>query len=346
MEDIIKEIASCADIGIDTVAIDDGYQKSYSGVEMDGPWNCHPEKFPNGWSAIKQAAEESGVDLDLWMPPTTLTLANMISLIEEGGFTGLKLDFLHFPDWNFMDDVMRKVEALEKYFQYKIKISWDVTENGARLGYYFGREYGSLHTSNRKTTFEDNRRNAHQTYTPRLILRDAWHLSHFLNLNQIEIPVQDISNIDPAVSNAGKYNHAYCAAMSLAGMPLFFQETHFLQGKAKEETKTVMQAWKKHCKEMAKSYVFPLGDEPCDESWTGFQCHDPDTESGYILLFRELNNSQVKNAVSVNFIAEKTLKWTDVLTENDSAKSDSGQLECCIPEAPGFLWLKYENVGK
>jgi hypothetical protein len=266
----------------------------------------------------------------------------MIRNIDAGGFTGFKIDFLGFGNRDILDEVMRKIDALVSRTGAAFTISWDVTEEFPRLGYFFGREYGSLHTSNRKPTFMAQPRVHHIAYTPRLVLRDAWHLAHYINLNQIEIPVQDVSALDPRICNASSYSHDYCAAMSVAGLPLFFQETHRLKDHARDQTRTVMQAWREHREAMARGYVFPIGDEPCDAAWTGFQLHDPANDAGYVLVFRELEAEATEQEIDLHFPNDNRTLWQDVLSGEVWTAEDGRSIRCRIASAPGFRWLRYK----
>ncbi|MFP4028819.1 MAG: hypothetical protein ACLFWL_13600 [Candidatus Brocadiia bacterium] len=342
-DNVLKEIQSCADLCIDVVAIDDGWQFPPEGLDraFDHDWRPNPDRFPNGWTTIREEAEKAGVELQLWLPGAQATLEQIIRNLEQGGFTGLKVDFLNFPTRDAMDAVVKKIERASGYVDYQLKISWDVTENAPRLGYYFGREFGSLHTSNRKPTYDRDRVH-HIAYTPRLILRDAWHLAHYVNLNQIEIPVQDVDKIDPDIRNSSEYSHAYCAAISVVGLPLFFQETHLLKGNARKETRIVMKTWREHRDAMARGYVFPIGDEPCDGAWTGFQCHDPETQEGYVVVFRELKNGQSCATMPLYLTEENSVVWQDVMSgEEWQDQKGNGALACSVEDAPGFRWLQY-----
>lgn len=342
-ENVIKEIASCAELGIDAVAIDDGWQWPIDGSPQrpEHGWRPDPERFPTGWLAVREAAERAGVELNLWLPGAGVTLEQIIRNIEHGGFTGLKVDFLRFSTRDQMEEVVERVRRAVEHTGGRLEVSWDVTEESPRVGYYVGREFGSLHTSNRKGTYPGERVR-HIAYTPRLVLRDAWHLSHYINLNQIEIPVQDPMTVDPEIGNASCYPHDYCTAMSVAGLPLFFQETHVLEGDARTQTRTVMQAWRQHRRAMASGFAFPIGDEPCDAAWTGFQLHNPDTGTGYVLVFRELDAPQNRKALPMHLVDDVRLAWEDVL--NGSTWTDEaprGAVECTIEVAPGFRWLRY-----
>ena len=341
-ENVLREIRSCADLGIDAVAIDDGWQFPPAGRDSSREHGWHPnaERFPTGWGKIREAAESAGVELHLWLPGAQASLEQIVRNVEEGGFTGLKVDFLNFPTRDELESVVEKIRRAVEHVDYELSISWDVTENSPRLGYYFGREYGSLHVANRKPTYDRDRVH-HIAYTPRLILRDMWHLAHYLNLNQIEVPVQDVDKVDPAIRDSSKYSHAYCAAMAVVGLPLFFQETHFLDGDARAQTRRVMETWREHRREMASGFVFPIGEEPSGAGWTGFQCHDPETGNGYVLAFRELHAPDTTRSLRLHFVGGQTAKWQDVLTGEEWDERDGSTVSCRVPEAPGFRWLRY-----
>lgn len=341
-ENCLKEIESCADLGIDVLVIDDGWQYPMEGRNQDGhqKWEPDPGRFPQGWTTMRQRAEDSGVDLHLWLPPAQTSLEQIVRNVERGGFTGLKLDFLNFQTRDHIETVVEKIRRVVEYTDYDLRTTWDVTNNHPRLGYYFRREYGGLHVANRKPTFDRDRVH-YVAYTPRLILRDMWHLSHYLNLTQIAVTVQDVDKVDPSIRDSSQYSHAYCAAISTVGLPLFLQETHLLEGKAREETRTIMQTWRRHREDMAQGFVFPIGDEPSGASWTGFQCHNPETGEGYVLVFRELDAPGAEQTIPLHFLDGQKVRWTDVLSDARWQDADGATVECEIAEAPGFRWLKY-----
>jgi len=388
---VLDEIRSCADLGVDALAIDDGWQYPAAGRDggeasaaaqiaekhepAGGPagplgWQPHPDRFPAGWSTVRRAAAEAGVQLDLWIAGASASLEQLARNIERGGFKKLKIDFLNLPTRDLLDLLLEKTRRLAEHTRGRpgtpeataqsagecerdadasetrgVRISWDVTENAPRLGYYLGREYGTLHVANRKPTY-DYRRVHHIAYTPRLVLRDAWHLSRFINLAQVEIPIQDVDRIDPEISNAGRYSHAYCTAIALMGVPLFFQETKFLSKTARDQIRPILSAWKAHRDRIGEGYVYPVGDEPCDAAWTGFQCHRHEEESGYVLVFRELYAGDEEAKVGLHFLQNTELEWTDVLSgETWRASADAaGAVQFALEHPASFRWLSYRAV--
>ena len=342
-DNLLREIESAADLGIDVVAIDDGWQCPAEGGASGAPdeWAPHPERFPTGWVGVREAAEKAGVNLQLWLPGARATLGEMLRNIEQGGFTGLKVDFLNFPTRDLLDSVLEKIDRAVAHLGDRLLISWDVTEMMPRLGYYFGREYGSLHIANRTPgypgaePFQD-----HIAYTPRLVLRDAWHLAHYLNLDQIEICIQDVERLDPDVSNAPSHSYAYATAIALAGLPLFFQETQFLGEGGRQQIRELLALWREHREAMDRSFVFPIGEEPCDAAWTGFQIHDPETGNGYLILFRELHAESGEYALTPLFLNPETTAWHE-LSGAEPPQREGKALRFRIDPAPGFRWYRY-----
>lgn len=355
--EVLREVEACARLGIDAVAIDDGWQYPLSGRESDAvgnpdEWRPHPARFPGGWTTIRRAARERGVLVDLWIAGARASLEQIIRNIEEGGFSKLKIDFLNLQTRDQLDAVLEKIRRLVMYFpatavgpaadEVPIQISWDVTENAPRLGYFFAREYGSLHVANRKPTY-DCRRVRHIAYTPRLVLRDTWHLSRFVNLNQIEIPIQDVSRMDSRISNASEYSQAYCTAISLMGLPLFFMEAHTFPETAMREVSDLMKLWRRERSRIATGHVFPIGSEPCDAAITGFQCHGVDGQSGYLLVFREARAAESDVFLTLHFLRNLDVRLEDLMTDESStaAVDDNGKLRIIMPSPASFRWLKY-----
>lgn len=342
-ENVLREIASCAELDIDALAIDDGWQTPASGEHpADTDWRPHPDRYPQGWGRVRQAAEDAGVMLDLWMAGTA-ALEHMVRNYDEGGFACYKIDWYGLGNRDLLDGMKEKIGRLIEHSGHRLHVSWDVTENTPRVGYYLGREFGSLHPSNRKPSPEWPR-TRHVVYVPRLVLRDAWHLAHYVNLNQIEIPVQNVDRIRPEHGDAARHGHDYCVAIALMGLPLFFQETHLYRPAAREAVAPIMAAWRREREDLARCYVYPIGEEPCGAGWCGFQACPADAARGYVLVFRELHAEADECAIPLHFLTAGTRveledvldgeRWTGTLGEDDA-------LSVPIARPAGFRWLRY-----
>jgi hypothetical protein len=178
-----------------------------------------------------------------------------------------------------------------------------------------------------------------------LVLRDAWHVSAWLNLNKFQITVQNNEMINREVSNAWQHRQDYSTAIPLMGSPLFFQETKYLHEPAREQIRSLLAAYKRHRADLFRGFVFPIGDKPDDTSWSGFQCVMPDRRTGYLLLFRELNNSQAAVEIALKFAgAHRRIRLTDIMREQAGIRDvgEQAYLQFQIAEPGDFRFYRYE----
>jgi hypothetical protein len=340
-----RELESCADLGIDILAIDDGWQCDPQGLSVTGDhgWRPHPARFPGGWREVAELAARLGIELGLWIPGSA-SAEDMIRNLDEGGFTMFKIDFTNLPTPDSVEDLMEKARQLAEHDDRQVRLSWDVTENAPRLGYFFGRQYGNLYPANRKAK---EPRIFHVAYIPRLVLRDAWHLARYVNLGQIEISIQNVDCVDPLRSNAAEYGHAYCTALALMGLPVFFQETHFYSAGARDRIRPLLALQRTQRDLLGRGFVFPIGDEPCDATWCGFQCHDPERKEGLLTVFRELHAPEDEKELRLHFMGDRThLEIEEPLTGGIwTERVGNGAMSVRIPDAPGFRILRYRTTS-
>jgi len=333
-DNVLKEIKSQADLGIDVQQIDDGWQ----GNDYDS-WRPIPERYPEGWLNVRKAAAEHGITLGLWAVGQRIPLENLKWNYDHGDFRYYKLDFINLRSLDAIEALMGKVRDFILYADHKTRVNWDVTERSPRIGYYWAREYGKIYLENRKPV-----RPAKVVYTPYLVLRDAWQVSKYLNLNQFQITVQNIDRVNRKVSDAYLHNHPYCVAITLMGSPIFFQETQYYDESDREQIRPLLRLYKKHRREMNKGYVFPIGEKPDNASWAGFQCHNPQRGSGYVTLFRERKNEVASRQIALRFLGGESIKITDLRTGDSRRVSvpQDGRVDFQIERAPDFLFCRYK----
>ncbi|MCX6309141.1 MAG: alpha-galactosidase, partial [Bacteroidia bacterium] len=337
---VLVELQSQKELGIDVQQIDDGWQKNNAGTQTGG-WYPHTDKFPNGFQPVKTAANLLNVKLGLWFASMPVTLKEMKDNFDAGGFSYCKLDFANLNNHANLEKIIEKTRAFELYTQHKSKVNWDVTEVAPRFGYFWAKEYGCVFLENRKTTSPVS-----VIYTPYLVLRDLWHLSKYCNLNKFQGTVQNIEMVDTQASDAYKHNHPYAAAIPLMSTPLFFQETHFYSQQAKDQIKNVLAAYKNVRNDMYECLVYPIGNEPNNASWSGFQAQHPDKTIGFIHLFREINNTDSTQNIQLRFLKNKKITFTNLLTnECIQVTSDgAGFVKFDIQNPCDFRMYKYEYV--
>ena len=348
-ENVLKEIESVADLGIDILQIDEGWQNNeWLPAKHSGEFQrikfikSEYPIYPEGWKNVRKKAEELNVKLGLWAA-WTISGDQLKTNYDDGNFSSFKLDFANLNAAEKRDKLMNKARSLIKYADYKTIVNWDVTEIAPRAGYFYGREYGNVYLENRKiNTVREN-----VMYIPYKVLRDAWQLSKYVNLNKFQITVQNIDMAgDTTKTDAHLYNHPYVVAIALMGSPIFFQETHYYSEKAREQIRPLLAVYKKHRPELYKGYVFPIGDEPDNQSWTGFQNHNAETNSGYLSVFRELNNKEASKEIALKYMKDVEVKLIDLMTHEETLiKLNGSKLRLDIDRPAGYQFLRYEVLN-
>ncbi len=330
---VLREIASCADLGIDVLQIDDGWQ----GDQLK-EWSPVPPRYPDGWTAVREAAKNAGISLGLWMAAIPPTLEDMERNIREGGFVSLKLDFAVLNTRQKIDELMDKVRTLVLGRRHQLRINWDLTEVDARYGYFFAREFGCIYLENRKPVIPVT-----VVYRPGTVLRDLWQISRYCNLLKFQGSVQNIDMVDKRFSDAGAYNHAYCTAIALMSTPLFFCETHLYSDQARDEIRPLLAAYKQVREDIYRGLVHPIGDKPDGASWTGFECELLGENRGFMTLFREPGNTQRNYSFRLPHLAGRALRLENLLNgERWNSTVDERGLAPFLVEEPGdFRFLAY-----
>lgn len=315
-ENVLTELESVEDLGIDILQIDDGWQTkewlpaSHSGEYQRSDVIGNYAIYPEGWENVKKKAKKLNIKLGLWAA-WTIPLEKLKYNYDQGEFNAFKLDFANLNTIEKRDNLMEKARELIKHSNYNTCVNWDVTETPPRAGFFYGREYGNIYLENRKI----NTARPSVQYVPYKVLKDAWHLSKYINLNKFQVTVQNIDMVkDPSQTDAGQYNHYYVIGITLMSSPIFFQETRHYSEKARSQIRSLLNVYKKHRDAIYAGYVFPIGDEPDNRSWTGFQNHNPESESGYLTIFRELHNKEKEKKIDLKFLKNKKILLQNVLT--------------------------------
>jgi hypothetical protein len=334
---VLRDLAVAAELGLDVLQVDAGWHtpEGTNTITTKDPYYTHVDKYPGGWDMITEPAKKWGITLGLWFE-WLAPVDEMIDNVRQGGFRYLKIDFVNHRSRRDIDYLVDKARRLMEAFKGGIRINWDVTEHPARIGYYFGREFGNIYLANRKPVVPKN-----VIYRPHLVLRDAWQIAKYVNLNKFQVTLQNLDLIDRDISDAYRHNFPYCALIAFMGSPILFQQVQYLSEKAKGEIKDMITVYKKHREDMFDSYVYPIGSKPDGQSWAGFQFVKG--EQGHIVLFRELNNQSASETIGLKFIKGREISLCDVLTGRQTrlAVDGEGRAAFSIPEPCGFAWYTY-----
>jgi hypothetical protein len=340
-ENIVKEIKSCADLGIDVVQIDAGWRERNKPVKG---WAISEDAYPNGFDRIMNLAEDNDIKLGIWNRAEHVNqYDDRLNTLCDYGFLYYKIDIGSWSTYDMLHEVTIHARDLLKHSQYKAKINWDVTHKGLRVGYFHNREYGNLFLQNRRLDKKDQKNPLSHLYVPRRILKDQWLFAPYLNLNQIMFNVQTTDLVNHKYSNAHLYGDVYSFAIAMMCTPLYFTETWRFAPEDRAPVRELISIYKAHRDNLYEGYVFALGDRPDDMSWTGFQNYHPGKNFGYMTLFREIDNKKSKKSLQLKFLKDKSLLIEDLVNgEKKTLKvNKNGFVEFEINEPASFKFFKY-----
>lgn len=332
--EVLAEIDSIAELGIESLQIDDGWQ---SGRMIPKPpasqeWDLRPDWYPSGWSNVVAKAEQRRISLGLWLAARA-PLAVLQRHYAEGHFTTWKLDFANLSRYEGVYDVWSKARQFVSGTQHRVRVNWDVTENAPRFGYFWAREFGNVWLANRKPQIPAN-----VVARPALMLREVWELSRYLNVTKFELPIVNFAQVDPARSDARDYSDDYSVALGLPGIPVFFQTTRLLTSQQRARVKALLGHYKSVRRELFAATVLPIGNRPDGASWTGFQWLDPQSRHTYVLVFRERGNTEERATLALHGVQAGQVSITDLQQGSSrmtTATSD-GRVEF-VAASPGAI---------
>ena len=345
-EFIRSEIDSGADLGLDVVQIDDGWQTGIPDTfEDDGLvvkdrdfWRLKDEIFPDGIEPLSDYAAEKGVSLGLWFAPESRgVFANYqrdISVLRNAyndwKIRYFKLDMVRLRGLDYCE---RMLDFLDDVFAFGdgVSVELDVTAD-KRLGYLMSAPYGRI--------FVENRYTAWANYYPHRTLRNIWSLSRFIPTSkfQFELVNPDLytdkySDTDPLRPEL--YDIDYLFASVMLSNPLFWMETQFLSERNRAKLKKIISVWKEYRGELVSGDVYPIGDEPDGFSFTGFVCDLG--EEKHLLLFRECGEEK-----EASFKLGFDIKEAKVIASNTKADYEISdkEIKVIFGKKRSYVWLK------
>jgi hypothetical protein len=183
---------------------------------------------------------------------------------------------------------------------------------------------------------------------PYHVLRQHWLMSRYFNANKLQVMLQNPKRANPDRSDAPLHSHAYCFAMGMPFVPVLFQSAQFLDAPGRDELRKIISLYKQHREAIFTSYTFPIGDQPDNASWSGFQTYSPDRTSDYLLLFRELHNQQSQHNLQLKFLPNQAITLTDLETgEKRTVQVPAdGTVQFEVPQAANYRLLQYTHLAK
>ena len=300
---VLKEIPMLANLGVDVMQIDDGWQKSGGGPDASG----FLPKYANGWKDIKAEADKAGIRFGLWVAIRNAKVADLNQNLDQLGFISWKADFEHLETRADYEQRIEKIREVMKHAWMKTQFTLCPEYADPRYGWYFAKECGSIYFQNIQEGAP-----AHLTMVPFQVLRQHWLMAKYFPADKLQVMLQNPKRTRKDLSDAWEHSHAYCFAMGLPFVPCFFQSAQFLDQDGRNELRDLIKVYKGCREDIFTSLTFPIGDSPDNASWTGFQMVSQQRNGGHLLLFRELHNSQPSHAIQLKFLAGKTIALQDL----------------------------------
>ncbi|MDQ3813513.1 MAG: alpha-galactosidase [Armatimonadota bacterium] len=349
-----QELEAGARLGVDVVQIDDGWQRgrTSNSVESGGVWqgfwaadpnfwDFHPQRFPAGLAPIIDAARKQNLQFGLWFAPDSaydfanwhLDAAKVLELHRSLGINYFKIDGVKAKTRtgerhlrHFFEEVMRESQG-------RVTFDLDVTAE-IRPGYFGAPEAGPLFVENRYTDWHG--------YWPHQTLRNLWKLAHYVDPLRLRMEFLNNSRNTHLYENdplaPACYRPAYLFATTMFANPLGWFETSNLPESYFQEIAPLVRIWKMHREQLFGGRIIPIGDAPNGTSWTGFVSIGADRRSGYLLIFRELND---RPRWSLELPMFSGGSWhSTVLAGRGSLILVEGRLTVEVPRAQDFVFAQ------
>ncbi|WP_347840596.1 hypothetical protein [uncultured Draconibacterium sp.] len=336
-EVVEKEIKSAADLGIDIVRIDDGWQEG--GTLSKNSWHPNPKVgYSPHWEKTKKLADEHHVQIGLWAAIRFITPEELLDNFNKLNVATWKFDFDKLEDHDSFLHRFQEIRNFIKETDYQTQTSWCPEYDDQRYGWYSpARECGPMYFQN----IQNNLPN-HIVYVPYITLRHHWMMAKYFNMNDLQGNWQNPARTNPKFSDANQHSQTYCALSALMTSPSAFMLTQFLEKEERNELRSVISIYKQHRGNIYDSYIFPIGEEPNNASYTGFQAHNPNSKTGYLMLFRELHNKNEDGIFNLEFLRNQTLEFEDLLSGKKwEKKLEDGKMEIRMDKPATCKFLKY-----
>ena len=319
-DDFIKgEIDGASRLGLDTLQIDDGWQKGNTSdptmknernrrVFKGDFWELKREKFRNGMEEMRDYAAEKGIKLGLWFAPDSdgcyermdRDVEVLGNAYKSWDMRYFKLDMLYVDNMDMYESFSEMLRRIYSFGD-DVFVQLDVT-NGVRCGYLGVTQYGRIFAENRYTKL--------RTYYPHRTLHNLWNICKYIPAFKFQFEL-----VNPTL-NADVYGEDdvfapthcdmdYLFAITMMSNPLFWMEVQFLPEEQVAQLERIMPVWKSIRGELACCDVVPVGERPDGVAFTGFFAYSPEGGKAYLLAFREVNEddsytftscAEVKNA--------------------------------------------------
>lgn len=345
-EFIKREIDAAAEMGLDIVQIDDGWQvgvpdvfdENKFRVFGDGFWELREDIFPEGMRYLRDYAAEKGVQLGIWFAPQSRNgfesferdVTVLKKAYEEWGIRYFKLDMIQLVSDGLCEKMQEFLNAVYT-FGSDVSVELDVTAD-KRLGYLNSAPYGTI--------FVENRYSKWSNVYPHRTLRNLWQLSKYVPSSKLQFELINPRLNDDCYSKndplrPSQFDIDYLFAQVMFSNPLFWLETQFVLDEDKEKLKNIVSLWKKYRSELDVSDIRPILEKPSGTAVTGFIAES--AECAHMLVFREFTD---KNTAEIAFAG--AMKKVELIASNGTPcyETTGEKLKITFDKKREFVWLR------
>ncbi|MBU4200764.1 MAG: alpha-galactosidase [Verrucomicrobia bacterium] len=353
-----EEIKTAARLGLTHCQVDAGWQKgrgmdkSPHGIGSDF-WTVHPEKFPRGLKPIADLAKQHGIRLGFWFDPDhTRDNVNwrkdvevILEMWRECGFDAVKIDDVSVLTKKGEANFLALLRELHLRTGGKLCVNFDITGGSARrTGFFYNTEFtGNLFVENRYTN--------NQSYYPHRTLRNLWQLCKYIPSHrlQMEFVNTEINKDRYAGDPLGpaQFGTEYSCAITLFSNPLCWMEVAQLSEADQQRLAKLIHVYRPHQEAILRGRVYPIGEEPSGQSWTGFQSVTG-PRNGYLMIFRELTPRPAGIFILQGVKPGATLKLKILAGAGrcQRVKADrQGAVRVALPRPKAYVFMKYTLVS-
>lgn len=354
-----REIEAGAELGVEVIQVDDGWQKgrtqnsadcdgrgngawgSYWGRDADF-WRPDAERFPAGLRPLVELARAKGMRFGLWYGPDSSDdaaqwerdAACLLDFYRTLGIDHFKLDSLSLHSRTAFERNRRMFDRLLEATGGKMVFDLDATAQ-IRPGYFGLMDVGPVFVENRY---------AGGHYSPWKTLSSLWQLTHVVDPVRLRFevvnPEPKLGEVDRSTPySIEKWPMDAPFAVAMCASPLAWMELSEISSARREAMKKLVRRWKCERPMLHGGITFPVGEKPDGFSWTGFVTRNESARVGYVLLFREASEVPRWRLELGDWLADGA-KSAEIIGGRGEAKIEQGVLTVTVPAKNDFIWVK------
>ena len=354
-EFLLEEIRAAAETGASHYQIDDGWQAGgwladlavYNRKLNNDFWQVS-DMLGGNLDRLMEEFAKCGINPSLWVAPAFNTefrdykeFADMVlGYYRKHNIKVFKVDGVKMRTYESEENLRNLLHDIRTSSNGEIVFNLDTT-NGQRSGYFLFLEYGNI--------FLENRYVCHQWgvgYHPERTLRNFWKLARYMRSEMLQIEVANPGDLNPDFyARKGEtlptvYDFEYWVAVTMFGNPLIWMTPSRIAVEHRATLKKLMTLHRQEAETIFSGTVFPVGDMPSGAAFTGFA--SVGEKFVELIVYREKDEQSGKAAIAIPGVTN-SCDCLSTLAGNGSCEVKDGTAYISIPNAPGYLWVKWSR---